>query len=107
MLGRLKAIQLLDECTGDDIWSIEHCQLRGIPEAWVDELVDSFESGFDHDLQTIYVDDRVTNQYRGVRDVDLAIKLGETLGIDVAPLQASSPSRAHLVRTIQELVEEG
>ena len=106
MLNRLKALTLLSECTGDDIWSEEHCRLRGVPDAWIEELVDCFESGFRSDRQTIYLDRRVINQYQGVRDVDLAMKLGEYLGIPVAELEAVSATRARLVSAIREAVLE-
>ncbi len=106
MLNRLKALTLLSECTGDDIWSVEHCQLRGIPQAWIDELVDCYESGFQRNSQTIYYQDRVINQYQGVRDVDLAIKLGEYLGLSMPELIAVSPSRARLVVAIRQAIEE-
>lgn len=106
MFNRLKALTLLSECTGDDIWSEEHCRLRGVPEAWIEELADCYESGFRSDSQTIYVERRATNQYQGVRDVDLAIKLGEYLGVPVAELEAVSPSRARLVSAIREAVME-
>ena len=107
MLNRLKALSLLSECTGNDIWSLEHCRLRGIPEAWIDELSDCFESGFRSDVHTIYVDDLVVNQYLGIRDSDLAMRLGEYLGIDVRHLQAFAGSRAGLVIAIQQAAEEG
>ena len=106
MLNRLKALTLLSECTGDDIWSIEHCQLRGIPPQWIEDLADCFESGYRRDSQTIYFQDRMINQYQGIRDVDLAIKLGEFLGVDVEELVAISPSRARLVVAIRQAIEE-
>lgn len=105
-LSELKALKLLEECTGDHIWSIEHCRLRGVPAQWVAELVDAFESGFEDDLQTIYVNDRPTNQYQGVRDVDLAKKIGSLLGVDVEDIESGVYSRAALVVRIQEAVEE-
>ena len=104
--GRLNALMLLSECSGDDIWSLEHCRLRRVPVAWIEELTDNFESGFQQDAQTIYVDDHVINQYRGVRDVDLAIKLGEFLGVETQTLVAQAASRRHLVRLIHEAIEE-
>lgn len=106
MLNRLKALTLLSECTGDDIWSLEHCRLRGIPEAWIDELADCFESGFRSDRQTIYYEQQVVNQYQGVRDVDLAIKLGHYLGVDVAGLVDISATRSRLVSAIREAILE-
>lgn len=106
MLNRLKALTLLSECTGDDIWSIEHCQLRGIPPEWIEDLSDCFESGYRRDGQTIYYQDRMVNQYHGIRDIDLAIKLGEFLGVDVEELVSISPTRARLVVAIRQAIEE-
>lgn len=106
MLTRLKALTLLSECTGDDIWSVEHCRLRGVPEAWIDELVDCYESGFERSSQTIFVRDMVVNQYHGLRDIDLAMKLGEFLGVDVRGLQEVSATRARLVLAIRQAIEE-
>ncbi len=105
-LNRLKALMLLSECTGDDIWSPEHCRLRGVPEAWFEHLSDNFESGFERDSDTIYVDERPTNQYRGLRDVDLAVKLAVYLGVNVEAVEANASSRRHFVRLIREAVEE-
>ncbi len=104
--GRLNALMILSECSGDDIWSPEHCRLRRVPSAWIEELTDNFESGFEQDAQTIYVGDRATNQYRGVRDVDLAIKAAEFLGLDIQSLIAQAATRRHLVRLIHEAIEE-
>ena len=106
LLTRLKALTLLSECTGDDIWSVEHCRLRGVPEAWIEELVDCYESGFERSSQTIFVRDEVVNQYHGLRDIDLAVKLGEFLSVDVASLDANSATRAQLVLAIRQAIEE-
>ena len=106
LLTRLKALTLLSECTGDDIWSVEHCRLRGVPEAWIEELVDCFESGFERSSQTIFVRNSVVNQYHGLRDIDLAVKLGEFLGVDIALLSATSATRARLVLAIRQAIEE-
>ncbi|QDV27966.1 hypothetical protein [Aureliella helgolandensis] len=106
-LSRLKSLMLLSECTGDEIWSLEHCRARGVPSAWIAELADGFESGFSRDSQTIYFEDRVLNQYEGIRDVDLAQALGRELGLDVETLVDQAVSRTHLVRLIQEVAEEG
>ncbi len=106
MFNRLKALTLLSECTGDDIWSVDHCRERGVPESWIEELADCYESGFRRDDQTIYVENRVVNQYMGLRDVDLAIKLGEYLGVNVAPLIDASASRARLVSEIRDAMLE-
>jgi hypothetical protein len=106
VLNRLKALSLLSECNGDEIWSLEYCAERGVPPAWVEELGDCYESGFHDDSQTIYLNDRITNQYTGVRDVDLAIKLGSYLGVDVDALIDISGSRSRLVLAIKQAVEE-
>ena len=44
MLSRLKARMLLSECRGDEIWSAQLCREQGVPEAWIEELADAFES---------------------------------------------------------------
>ena len=106
MLNRLKALTLLSECTGDDLWSVEHCEQRGIPHQWIEELADCYESGYQRDSQTIYYQERRVNQYHGIRDVDLAIKLGEYLGVAVQELISLSPSRARLVLAIRQAIEE-
>lgn len=105
-MQRIQALTLLSECTGDEIWSVEHCRLRRLPEDWIAELADCFESGFRSDSQTIYVEEQVVNQYQGIRDVDLAMRLGEHLGVDVARLEQRSVSRSHLVQLIAESAEE-
>lgn len=107
MLNRMKALSMLSECTGDDIWSVEHCRSRGVPDVWIEELSDCYESGFQRNTQTIYVDNRVVNQYHGIRDVDLAIKLGEYLGVDVQELMATVATRSRLVAAIREAVMDG
>ncbi|SMP62130.1 hypothetical protein SAMN06265222_107241 [Neorhodopirellula lusitana] len=106
------ALSLLDECTGDDLWSVEHCRARGVPEAWIDDLADAYESGFRARSQTIYVSDeksgnRVINQYFGVRDIDLAKRIGTQLGLDVEQIQAVSFSRQSTVDRIKEAVMDG
>jgi len=73
---------LLNECNGDEIWSVAYCQQQDVPRAWVEELADCYESGFRFDRDTIYVGARPINQYHGVRDRDLAFKLAEFLGVD-------------------------
>jgi hypothetical protein len=105
-MNRLKALMLLQECTGDDIWSLEHCRLRDLPQGWIDEMMDNFESGFDSDSQTIYVQNRTTNQYRGVRDFDLAQRLGRLLGLPVDNLLSTAASRRRFVQALQDAAEE-
>ena len=83
------------------------CLDSGVPQDWIDDLVDAFESGFHTDSSTIYVGESVTNQYQGVRDVDLAIRLGRQLGIDVDRVIATSLSSHAVVQAIVNAVMEG
>ncbi len=105
-MDRLRALMLLDECTGRDIWSVDLCRQRGIPETWIDELVDCFESGFRQDRETIYNGNRIVNQYHGLYDVKIAHKLAEFLGIDVADVIALQLTPESEVRALREAVEE-
>lgn len=107
MIARHRALALLNECTGDEIWSVEHCRIRGVPAEWIEQLADTFESGFLSDRQTIYVGDRMTNQYRGVRDVDLAAKLAAALGLDVERITATALGRRGVVTAIKDALMEG
>lgn len=106
------ALSLLDECTGDDLWSVEHCQSRGVPADWVDELADAYETSYRISSETIYVSDdqkgrRVVNQYYGVRDIDLAKRIGLELGLDINQIEAVALSRQTTVRMIKEAVMDG
>ncbi|MEM8678172.1 MAG: hypothetical protein AAGF97_02350 [Planctomycetota bacterium] len=106
-LNRAKALALLAECCGDEIWSAELCREKGIPDNWIDESTDCYESGFESDSQTIYEGDQVTNQYFGFRDLDLAYKLGEYLGIDVEEATRGALGRVAEVQAIKEAVADG
>lgn len=107
MISKLKALTLLDECTGRDIWSVEHCRQQGVPDSWIAELADAFESNPQQDQDAIYYKGAATNQFHGVRDIDLAMKLGDELGIDVHRISAMTVSREATVTAIKEAVEEG
>ena len=106
-IPRDRLLAILDECTGDDLWSVEHCRLRRVPENWIEELSDAFESGFQSDSQTIYEDQSVTNQYHGVRDVDLAMRAARAMGMDVDRITASAISRRGQVQAIKQAFMEG
>ncbi len=69
--------------------------------------MDAYESGFDHNSNTIYYRERVVNQFEGVRDVDIACLIAQSLGVPIKRLIESSYSRADLVRKIRETIEEG
>jgi hypothetical protein len=106
-IPRHRALALLSQCRGDEIWSAEHCRAQGVPEAWIDELADAFESGYRSDRETIYVGDSTVNQYHGVRDLDLAIRLGDSLGLNVDRVTAGVLGRRAMVQAIKEAVMEG
>ncbi|WP_372894833.1 hypothetical protein [Stieleria sp.] len=107
VVPRHRLLSLLAECTGDDIWSVEHCRARRIPESWIQQLSDAYESGFQSDHQTIYTEAGVTNQYHGVRDVDLASRLAESMGIHVDANALARLGRARLVQAIKDAVMNG
>jgi hypothetical protein len=106
MLTRQRALALLLTCDGDELWDEQYCREQGIPELWIEQLVDNFESGFRSVRQTIFFEGRLVNQYRGVRAVDLAVKLGEYLGADVKRATATALSRTAIVKAIREAVDE-
>ena len=105
-LPRHRALSLLQQCRGDEIWSVDACRDAGVPEDWINELADTFESGFRSDRQTIYVDDQVTNQYHGVRDIDLALRIAASLNIKTDAILAMSPTRESIVEAIKQAVLE-
>jgi len=106
VLNRLSAQMLLAECNGRDIWPVELCREKGIPEAWIEELAAASESGFNSPLQTIYVGDQLVNQFYGVQDLHLAYKLGEYLGVDTQHVTALALGRSAQVTAIKQAVEE-
>jgi hypothetical protein len=106
-MNRGHALKLLSECTGDDIWSIEYCRQKLIPNRWIVELRDAYESGFQTANETIFYRDQVVNQFEGIRDVDLACKIGQMLGVDVSRVVQMQFSRTGVVRVVREAIEEG
>lgn len=105
-MNRLKALQLLEKCRGDEIWSVEVCRREGIPEQVIEQLSDATESGFETDLDTLYVDNQMVNQYHGVQDLRLAFYLGELLGVETSAIQYQAFGRIAQVNAIKEAVEE-
>lgn len=106
MLTRLNARVLLAACQGNEIWSPDTCRQHRVPEIWIEELTETYESGFNTDRETIYIGDEITNQYRGVRDLHLAFKLAEFLGVDANQTTALSLGPRAEVRALQEAAEE-
>lgn len=107
MMSRPQALALLSRCDGDEIWSIDECRAHRLPEAWIRELADAFESNPAVDAETIYHQGKALNQYRGVRAVDLAVKLAQVLGVRLDPFVLKNADRHDLVERIRESVEEG
>ena len=70
-------------------------------------MSDAFESGYRSDHETIYVSDRATNQYHGVRDLDLAMRLGQTMGLDVERVTASVLGRRAMVEALKQAIMDG
>ena len=106
MIDSVRAQMLLLKCVGDEIWSAEVCLKNGVPQAWFDELVENYESGFDRHENQIFTDDGLTNQYRGVSDLLLARKLAELVGIDWKLATAGILDRRNQVAAIQEMLDE-
>ena len=106
MFSRVKARQLLAECRGDEIWSTEYCISHGVPQDWVDELADCYESGFRRRTDTIFYEGNPTNQFHGVRDLHLAIRLAHYLGVDTDRVLAYTFGDIAAVHALREAVDE-
>ncbi len=100
------AEMLLLKCNGDEIWDVNRCQREGVPNLWIEELVENYESGYDSDRNTVYFEEKMVNQFRGVLDLHLAYKLAEYLGIDWKRATAFALTRqAEVAAIIAELDE--
>ncbi len=107
MFDTVAAQMMLLKCTGDEIWSEDMCRSAGVPEAWIEELAENYESGFDFDTNTIYAEDgKLTNQYRGVSDLALAHKLADFIGLDWKNAVTLTFNRRSEVQAIKELLDE-
>jgi len=105
-LNSTSAQLLLLKCVGDQIWDEQTCIDQGIPIIWFDELVENYESGFDNDRNTIYVNQHMVNQYRGVSDLQIALKLAEFLGIDWERATSTALGRRAKVEAIKAELDE-
>lgn len=107
MFDSVAAQMLLLKCVGDEIWSESTCRQEGLPEPWIEELCENYESGFDSDTNTIYGEDgKLTNQYRGVSDLLLARKLADFIGLQWQQASALAFDRRSEVQAIQDLLDE-
>lgn len=105
-MDRIRAEMLLLKCRGDEIWSVELCREQRIPEAWIEELQDCYESGFDRDRNTIYQNQKLVNQYHGLSDLMIAYRLAEFLGIDTEKIRSSVQGRTGQVSALQAELDE-
>jgi hypothetical protein len=106
MPNRMQLLEWLSECRGDEIWSLDYCRQRCVPNQWIDSLMDAYESGFRSDRETIYYRGALVAQFEGVRDVDLALQIANELGLDVDSIQQSAWSPTDCVQKIHEAVLE-
>ncbi len=105
-ISEINALALLSQCRGDEIWSLEYARNAGVPEAWIELMVDRFESGFDRDTNKIYQAGTLVNQYEGIRDLDLAYQIGEHLGYDCSTIRMTVLDRRRQVHSIKQMIEE-
>lgn len=77
-----------------------------MPEDWITQLRDVYESGFQSQSQRIYFAEKLVNQFEGVRDIDLACRIAAALGVNVAKIAAASISRSDCVVKMKESLEE-
>jgi len=105
-LNSISAQMLLLKCTGDEIWDETTCRKEGVPESWISELLEAYESGYDSDRNTIYHQGEMVNQFHGILDLHLAYKLAEFLGIDWKRATASALGRRSEVEAIKAELDE-
>lgn len=107
MFDSVAAQMILLKCVGDEIWSEATCRESGVPDSWIEELCENYESGFDSETNMIYGEDgKLTNQYRGVSDLLLARKLADFIGLDWQSASALAFDRRGEVSAIQDLLDE-
>ena len=105
-MDSVAAQMLLLKCRGDEIWDEDACRAARVPQAWIEEMKDRFESGFDSERNSIFVDGQLVNQYEGVSDLHLAYKLAEYLEIDWQRATAHAISRTAQVDAIKAELDE-
>ncbi len=107
MISRSQALHLLQLCDSEEIWSLEYCRQQRVPEPWIRDLRNAYESGFADPSQTIFYEGQVVNQFEGILAVDIALRVARVLGVDTKTILTSHPTRERIVRAIREWVEEG
>lgn len=106
MFDRYSAELLLTRCRGDEVWSAEHARQMGVPESWIRELADCFESGFDSNRNTLYTDAGLVNQYHGIPDLAVAYRAAEFLGIHTERIRSLPLSRQGQVDQLKAELDE-
>jgi hypothetical protein len=106
MFDRFSAELLLTRCRGDEVWSREHAREMGVPESWIAELSDCYESGFDHNQNTLYTDQGLVNQYHGISDLMVAYRAAEYLGINTSRIRSQPLSRRGQVDQLKAELDE-
>lgn len=107
MISRAHALHLLQLCDGEEIWSVDYCRRQKVPERWIQDLRNAYESGFADNSETIYYGGRIVNQFEGILAVDVAVRSARILGFDPKDILQTHLSREAIVRAIQERIEEG
>jgi hypothetical protein len=106
MFDRYSAELLLTRCRGDEVWSLDHARELGVPESWLSELLDCYESGFDSNQNTLYTDAGLVNQYHGIADLDIAYRAAEYLGINTEQIRQLPLSRRGQVEQLKTELDE-
>ena len=106
MFDRYSAELLLTRCRGDEVWSPDHAIEMGVPESWIESLLDCYESGFDLNQNTLYTDSGLVNQYHGIADLDVAYRAAEFLGIDTERIRRLPLSRLGQVEQLKAELDE-
>lgn len=78
----------------------------GVPESWLSELMDCYESGFDTNQNTLYTDSGLVNQYHGIADLDVAYRAAEYLGINTEQIRRLPLSRCGQVEQLKAELDD-
>lgn len=106
MFDRYSAELLLTRCRGDEVWSPAHARKMGVPESWIEEFSDCYESGFDRNQNTLYTDSGLVNHYHGITDLEVAYRAADYLGIDTDRVRRLPLSRLGQVEQLKAELDE-